>query len=76
MMTFQDCCAQCIANKALVSEFNRLSGCHLGEKRTPIQMVIDTACNYDQDMDAMPKFVDFVCEFVWKPLLLRTGHSY
>ena len=46
-MSFEQCALYCAGNTELVKEFNRLSGCHLGERRTPIDIAIDSACGYD-----------------------------
>lgn len=70
-MTFEDCCKECVDNKELVKEFNRLSGTHLGELRTGIQIAIDKACGYDPDKAAMPKFIEFVRDCIWLPLALK-----
>ena len=64
-MNFTQCCQECIANKELVHEWNRLTGHHLGERRNPIDKAIDDACGYDPDMEAMPDFVNFVYEYIW-----------
>lgn len=61
----------CAGNWELVSEFNRLSGFHLGETRTPIEVQIDTACGYDPDQEAIPHFLDFIYECIWLPLLAQ-----
>lgn len=68
-MTFTECCEKCITNKEFVNEFNRLTGNHIGERRSPIEQAIDNACGYDPDKDAMGDFCAFVHECVWIPLL-------
>ena len=62
-MTFQETCGQCISDKALISEFNRLTGNHLGGPRSGIERMVDSACGFDQDKEAIPDFVRFVYEF-------------
>lgn len=52
----------------LVSEFNRLTGHHLQQRRTPIETAIDGACGYDPDGEAMPDFIRFVFDYIYKPL--------
>lgn len=64
-MTFEECCHECIGNKELLREFNRLTGKHLGEHRSGVIRTIDEACGYDPDMEAMPLFVAFVYDAVW-----------
>lgn len=68
-MTFDECAVYCVGNSELVKEFNRLSRCHLGERRTPIEASIDNACGYDPDKEAIPQFLDFVYQCIWQPLL-------
>lgn len=50
-MSFEQCALYCAGNMELVKGFNRLSGCHLGERRTPIDIAIDGACGYDPDRE-------------------------
>lgn len=68
-MTFETCCSECLKNKELVKEFNRLSGCHLGEQKNGIDMAIDKACGYDPNKEAVPAFVNFVMECIWIPMV-------
>lgn len=70
-MTFSECCEKCITNKEFVNEFNRLTGNHIGERRSPIEKAIDNACGYDPDKLAMPAFCDFVFNFVWMPMVKK-----
>lgn len=70
-MTFEECCCECVSNKELVEQFNRLTGNKLGVRRTPIEITIDKACKYDPDQEAFPAFCAFVLDFVWTPLLLQ-----
>lgn len=58
----------CAAESELVREFNRLTGHHMGEHRTPIEIAIDNACKHDPDAEAMPDFLSFVWDYVFKPL--------
>ena len=68
-MTFEECCVKCVKEEELVSEFNRLSGFCLGQKRLPVEKAIDEACGYDPDKEAFPAFCRFVYEYIWAPLL-------
>jgi hypothetical protein len=68
-MTFEDVCAECLLNKELVREWNRLTGHLLGVPRSPIEAVIDKACGYNPYEKAMPEFISFVWEFIWIPLI-------
>lgn len=67
-MTFEECCQECIKDKKLLKEFNRLSGLHLGETRTETTKAIDISCGYEPNAEAMPSFVDFVYNCIWLPL--------
>jgi hypothetical protein len=67
-MTFIECLQECIKNKDLVSEFNRLTDSKLGvDTRSPIDKAIDNACGYDEQKEYMRKFIDFMYEFIWIP---------
>lgn len=68
-MTFTECCEKCIINKKFVNEFNRLTGNHIGERRSPIEQAIDNACGYATDKDEMGDFCAFVHEYVWMPIV-------
>jgi hypothetical protein len=68
VLSFEQCCAVCIRNEELVSEFNRLTGNNL--KAMPARYALpDTyACVFEQDFKAVPVFLQFVQDFIWKPL--------
>lgn len=70
-MSFVECVAYCLKNRELVSEFNRLTGLHLCEHRTPIVAAIDEACGYDSNVEAMDQFMEFVLISIWLPLVNR-----
>lgn len=72
-MSFEDVCAKCIGSPELVKEWNRLTGNHLGERRTPIDRMIDEVCGHDPDVEAIPAFVRFVYECIWVPLADSNG---
>lgn len=72
-MSFTDVLFECIGNKKLISEFNRLTGFHMGERSAPLQSAIDDACGYDPDKEAFPEFVAFVHECIWQPLVSTNG---
>ena len=71
-MTFYDCLLACAGMPEFVQGFNRLTGCHLGEKlaRSPFDAMIDKATGYDEVLAAqqdgeLQQFVEFCHEFVW-----------
>ena len=74
-VTFLDCLREAVNNAELVSNYNRLTGEHLGEsaKRSPIERLVDQATGHnkaiqDEEMQAMRKFADFVKDVVWDRL--------
>lgn len=72
-MTFQECCAVCLDNQEFLTQFNRLTGNHIGEERTGIEIEVDKACGYDPNRDGMEDFCKFVFEFIWLPLCKHSG---
>ena len=66
---FVKVCSLCLEDENLVNEFCRLKRIKRPDKRSPIEIQIDNACNYDAGMDFMKQFTDFVREFVYIPLL-------
>lgn len=66
---FINVCSICLDNNELVNEFCRLKGLKRPDKRSPIEIQIDSACGYDAGMDFMRQFVEFVREFIYIPLL-------
>lgn len=70
-MTFEQCCSECLSNKELIREFNRLTGLHLGESRTGIEIAVDEACGRDPDAESIPEFVSFVYDCVWSRLVVQ-----
>jgi len=82
-MNFINCLEECIKNKTLISEFNRLTDFKLGiDSRSPIEIVIDDATGYDEQKEYMRKFIDFVYMHIWLPLVasqpantLDTNHA-
>ena len=62
-------CSLCLEDENLVNEFCRLKRIKRPDKRSPIEIQIDNACNYDVGMDFMKQFTDFIREFVYIPLL-------
>lgn len=67
-MTFLECAVHCVGNRELVQQFNRLTGHHMGEARSPIEVTIDKNCGYDPNREAFPAFLDFVDQYIWLPL--------
>ena len=67
---FVKVCSLCLEDENLVNEFCRLKQIKRPDKRSPIEIQIDNACNYDAGMDFMRQFTDFVREFVYIPLLV------
>lgn len=75
-MTFEEVCSRTLENENVIKEFNRLSGHRLGQRRTAMETMVDKSCGYDPDKEAMPDFVAFVYEFIWKPLMQRRDKEH
>lgn len=70
-MTFVECVSTCAATPELVAEFNRLTGCNLGQSlnRKPIEVMVDEAAGYSGERDEdMAAFINFVWESIWQRL--------
>jgi len=72
-MTFQDLVMMCFDEKELVSQFNRIFDCKIGETNnlTPVEILIDEAVNYTRPDDEYTKFINFVRNAIWLPLVLK-----
>ena len=74
-MTFLEVLKECLYNKELVFQFNRLTGCKLGvDDRDDIDKLIDEATGYQEELDQeqmyyMDLFVGFVWDCVWLRLV-------
>lgn len=69
-MTFTDVLYECIKHPDFVQQFNRLSGCELGDRRALIVKMIDEATGYQAEVDKqqagyMRQFVEFVYDVIW-----------
>ena len=69
-MTFEKCCEICLGNEEFVAGFNRLTNSSLGVKQTGINALVDKACGYDADKEAIPEFVKLVWETIWIPMIM------
>lgn len=71
---FKNMVVYCAGIPELVKEFNRLTGCHLGqsESRSPLNALIDKATGYSGETeDDMGKFCAFVRDAVYLPMLVK-----
>lgn len=82
-MTFYDCLLECARTPDLVSEFNRLTGRHVGEKlaRHPIEVMVDQATGFDQALAAyqdedLRAFIEFCHDCVWTRLPRQSEHGH
>lgn len=66
---FINVCGLCLDNDEFVNEFCRLKGLKRPDKRSPIEIQIDSVCGYDACMGFMRQFTDFVREVVYIPLI-------
>lgn len=68
-MTFPDCIIECAKNTEFVREFDRLMGCNLSMRGTPLDLAIDKATGrMERDIGV---FCAFVYECVWTRLPRR-----
>lgn len=68
-MTFENVLMQCAGTPEFVTEFDRLSGCNLSRKGTPINILIDDATG--KTNEDLGKFIEFVFEFIYLPWLAK-----
>ncbi len=69
-MSFQDVVFECLQNRELVREFDRLRGTNVAMRGAPINLMIDKACG--KDKADLKLFFAFVFECVWLPLVAGT----
>lgn len=67
-LSFADVVAVCAANHEFVASFDRLCGCNLSGRGTPLDLAIDRATGREEQDAAM--FIEFVHEVVWLRLPL------
>lgn len=77
-MNFEECLMECASQPELVQQFNRLTGSNLGEKRSPIDIMVDNATGYEnivaaQQNEQCARFVEFVYNCVWLRLAPVAG---
>jgi hypothetical protein len=65
-MTLHECILYCLQQPALVAEFDRLSGTHLSQPRSPLDAMIDEATG--RDAEALARFAAFVAVCIWQPV--------
>lgn len=70
-MKFEECVFECIHNKELVINFNRLYGTTIGVPTTSINTMIDRVSGYEQDQ--YNKFFKFVMQYIWAPLVIKNA---
>ena len=71
-LNFYDCLMECAGNAELVKEFDRLRGCNLSMKGSPISLMVDEATG--KQKDDLLKFIAFCWECIWLPLPLEARH--
>ena len=64
---FETCVSHALANKELVSEFDRLQGTNLSNVGSPIVLAVDKASG--RQSDDMQKFMSFVYKYIYIPLV-------
>lgn len=65
-MTFEQVVAECLDNRELVAEFDRLNHTNISRRGTPLELQIDDASGKTED--DVRKFIEFVMECVWNRL--------
>lgn len=66
-MDFEEVCQECLKNDELVNEFCRLKCIKRPDRRSPIEIAIDKACEYDANKEFIKEFTDFVMNYVYLP---------
>ncbi len=75
-MTFKEVALECIGAPDLVKEFNRLTESKLGiDTRAPIERMVDKATGYEPSAEAMRKFIIFVFDCIWIPLIVKEAQN-
>jgi len=75
-MNFKEVAIECIKTPKLVKEFNRLTGSKLGiDTRAPIEKMIDKTTGYNPETEDMRKFIAFVFDCIWMPLVSNEVES-
>jgi len=70
MANFSDAVMECLDTPDFVKEFNILTGCNIGvDDRTAIEVAIDKATGHDPHEKDYRRFIDFVFEYIWLPLV-------
>ena len=70
---------ECLKNKELVREFNRLQGTHIGQDaRTPFIKAIDQSTGYQavldkQNDEEFKLFADFIFRYIYLPTLCEVN---
>ncbi len=72
---FIDCLSECLSNKVLITEYNRLMGATISTPavRAPIDIIIDDVTGYskalkEQQEKELMSFIDFVFKNIWLPV--------
>jgi hypothetical protein len=69
-MTFTECVQICADDQELIKEFNRLFDARLGvDNRPAIIKMVDEAAGYNPFTNDYIKFIQFVYQVIWLPLL-------
>ena len=60
---------ECLKNEELVNQFCRLEGIKRPDRISPVNKAIDEACGYDATKDFFDKFIEFIREFIYDPMI-------
>ncbi len=67
-MKFDNIVVECYNNLEFVKEYNIMTGSSIRTSKTPIEYLIDKSTG--KEKDELTKFINFVDEYVWKPLIM------
>lgn len=74
-MNFQDTVLMCADIPEFIESFNRLTKSDFMKPATGINLMIDNACGIKSEFKDLHKFMSFVFEFVWLPLIQDKGRQ-
>lgn len=75
MSDFKNVVMFCADNKEFVEQFNRLSKSTFLKPVSGFDLMIDKACGVDGRFKDVDKFISFVFEFIWLPLIQDKGRQ-
>ncbi len=71
ILSFLECCQECIKNNELIDQYCRLKGVKRPDRLSPVEIIVDRACGYNAKDKFIRGFTDFVFLYVWVPMVNR-----